>query len=213
MTNISQKTFSIEGNIGSGKSTLLKLLHHEGIEVIPEPIEIWKNIKTPDGKNILGHYYDDDRNTYLFQTIAGITRAEVLNEFNSDIPLRICERSLYSDRIFGKVCLSSGKMRDIEKECYSYFMEWMYKKFEPNIAGIIYVKCDPDICIKRIGMRGRTEESGIDIEYLLKLHESHEEWLADYPKDKLLVIDGNQDNTDQRNEIIKNMVYNFIGLK
>ena len=205
------KLYAIEGNIGSGKSSLLELLSHENIAIIPEPIEIWKTIKTSDGKNVLGHYYEDDRNTYLFQTMAGITRMELFQDSAGTDKIRISERSLFSDRIFGKVCLESGKMRDIEKECYTYFMNWLTKRFEPDIAGIIYLQCDPEICYERILKRGRPEEEGISFEYLCELHKSHEEWIRGHPN--VLVINGNEECTQTRNDIVKNMIYNFIGAK
>ena len=205
--------YTIEGNIGSGKSSLLELLQHDSISIIPEPIEIWKTIQTPDGKNILGHYYEDDINTYLFQTMAGITRMELFQDSaKMTTPIRISERSLFSDRIFGKVCLASGKMRAIEKECYSYFMNWLNKRFEPDIKGIIYLQCDPTICYERILKRGRPEEAGISYEYLVDLHESHEEWIRSYTDDKVLIINGNEECSEQRNKIITSLIYNFIGL-
>jgi|LakMenEpi02Apr12_1017379.scaffolds.fasta_scaffold01472_3 deoxyadenosine/deoxycytidine kinase len=203
------KLFVIEGNIGSGKSTLLGLLHNENISIIPEPLEIWKTIKTADGKNVLGHYYEDDKNTYLFQTIAGITRMELFQDIAG--PIRISERSLYSDQIFGKVCLASGKMRDIEKECYTYFMNWLTKRFEPDIAGIIYLQCEPSICYDRILKRGRPEETGISYDYLQKLHESHEECIL--KKDNVLILNGNEACSAERDAKFKAMIYSFIGLQ
>ena len=48
---------SIEGNIGSGKSTLLELFKkNEQFIFLPEPVNIWNQIKDTSGKTILENY-------------------------------------------------------------------------------------------------------------------------------------------------------------
>ena len=41
--------------------------------------------------------------------------------------------------------------------------------------------------------RSRSSEGVIPLEYLIDLHNKHEEWLMNLPKDKVLVLDGNKD--------------------
>ena len=70
---------AIEGNIGAGKSTLLRYIreHYPKIVLIDEPVDIWETMKTPDGKNIIQHFYGDmKRWAYTFQNTALLTRIE-----------------------------------------------------------------------------------------------------------------------------------------
>ena len=53
---------SVEGNIGVGKSTFIDILRTKwdcegGCEVVPEPVDLWKNLTNSDGKNILQTFY------------------------------------------------------------------------------------------------------------------------------------------------------------
>ena len=62
--------------------------------------------------------------------------------------------------------------------------------------GIIYVKTDPEICQKRIGIRSREGET-IPLEYSVKCHNYHENWINNSLCDTL-ILDGN-------NEFIENI--------
>lgn len=201
MTN---KWFIIEGNIGSGKSTLLKILENlEEVEVIQEPVDKWLEIKDNNGKNLLQYFYDDmDRYSYMFQSMVFKTRVEALDKPQKKM-FRFSERSIWTDRfVFGKMCVEDGKMNPIESACYKYWFNFLEEKFKPEPDGIIYVKCSPEKCLERIENRGRSEENKIPLEYLINLHQKHEEWFYNNEnKTPVLIIDNEQDNN--WNEIIK----------
>jgi deoxyadenosine/deoxycytidine kinase len=170
-----KKTYIIEGNIGSGKSTILDILEKmPDIECIPEPVELWKSFKSPDGVNLLHHLYlDKEKYIYLFQSIVCMTHAERLEAIHKK-DIRIVERSMLSIKnIFIKACT----MSPLEMDCFMYWFEWLSKKFEPQIDGIIYIRSSPEVCATRIQNRARAEETSIDIDYLHLLHKYHEEWL------------------------------------
>lgn len=65
------------------------------------------------------------------------------------------------------------------------------------LAGIIYLKCDPAVCNRRIKKRNRSEETGIPFEYLELLHRKHEEWLTgvETNSERVLVLDVSEDLT------------------
>lgn len=42
------------------------------------------------------------------------------------------------------------------------------------LSGIIYLKCEPEICMERIKKRNRKGEESIPLEYLRKVHDRHE---------------------------------------
>ena len=70
----------------------------------------------------------------------------------------------------------------------------IYKEmsWEPEV--VIYVRTDPDVCMKRIKTRSRDCESKISMAYLQNLHDKYEQLAHDVkhkPNVKLYVIDGN----------------------
>ena len=80
------KIIFVEGNIGSGKSTFLDMVskHVEGAKVVYEPLDVWKAYTDENGKNILHHFYEDQkRYAYTFQTIAFLSRVERLREIKN----------------------------------------------------------------------------------------------------------------------------------
>ena len=206
---MSKKRFIIEGNIGSGKTTLInKLKQNPKFEVFEEPVNIWLDIKGDDNKNLLGLFYEDPhRYAYLFQTMVFKTRLQ-----STDKPqikdVRFSERSVWTDKyVFGKSCIESGKMNTLETNCYNSWFDWLEEKFNPVPDGIIYVKTSAEKCLERIKIRSRSEEDTIPLDYLKELDNRHNEWLCNWNKTPVLVIDNEEDN--QWEEILEK-VKNFV---
>ena len=67
MENMAHCMIYIEGNIGAGKSTFLELFKEYLVQnlpdssVLPEPVKAWENMQDSNGKNILQHYYEDQK--------------------------------------------------------------------------------------------------------------------------------------------------------
>ena len=57
------------------------------------------------------------------------------------------------------------------------------------LKAIIYLRCSPELCLKRIKQRNREGEEGIPLAYLRKVHERHEEWLKTLKNIPILIID------------------------
>ena len=190
------KWFIVEGNIGSGKTTLLeKLESYKDFEVIREPVDLWLKIKGSDGKNLLQEFYEDPtRYAYLFQTMVFKTRLQALEQEQLK-STRFSERSIWTDRyVFGKSCIDSQKMNDLEINCYHFWFDWLEEKFFKKPDGIIYLRCSPEKCLERMNERGRNEESGVPLEYLKELHTNHENWFEQHNNLPILVIDNELDN-------------------
>jgi thymidine kinase len=186
----------VEGNIGSGKTTCLdKLESNENFEVIREPVDLWLKIKGSDGKNLLHEFYEEtERYAYLFQTMVFKTRLQSIDHEQTK-PGRVCERSIWTDRhVFGKSCIESGKMNELETNCYKFWFDWLEEKFYEKPHAIIYLKCSPEKCYARMHQRARHEEGGVPLEYLQELHEHHETWIANWTKTPVLVIDNDEDD-------------------
>ena len=101
-------TFCVEGNISVGKTTFLQRIANETIElrdlveIVPEPIAKWQDVG-PEHFNILDAFYaEPERYAYTFQNYVFVTRVMQEKESASGIkPLRLMERSVFSDRMVG----------------------------------------------------------------------------------------------------------------
>jgi deoxyadenosine/deoxycytidine kinase len=208
------RIISIEGNIGSGKSTLiknLKELNLENIIFLPEPVEEWNKIKDTNGKTIIEKYYEDQKKyAFSFQMMAYISRLKQIQDNINENNIIITERCLYTDKeIFAKMLHDSGLIEDIE---YSIYLCW-FEHFiaDAKINHFIYIKSDPDICSNRINLRNRKGEESIPLEYLIKCHKYHENWLNN--KKEVLFLNGNEEYSDKIPEEWLNLIKNFIKIE
>ena len=81
---------------------------------------------------------------------------------------------------------NSGNMKESE---YLVLSEWFnFLVSSPQMAmnfkvdQIIYLRTDPEIVYERIKNRNRLEENTIPLQYLIELHNLHEEWLVHQTK-------------------------------
>lgn len=193
-----KKWYIIEGNIGSGKTTLInKLKTIQSCEVIEEPVDVWLSIKDENDKNLLGLFYDDpNKYAYIFQSMVFTSRLKTLDK-PQDKLFRFSERSIWTDKyIFGKSCIESGKINHLESHCYNIWFNWLEDKFAPKPDGIIYVKTSPEKCLERIKTRSRSEEDSIPLDYLIDLHKRHDEWLCNWNKTPVLILNNDEDCDD-----------------
>ncbi|XP_008303809.1 deoxyguanosine kinase, mitochondrial isoform X1 [Stegastes partitus] len=197
------KRVSVEGNIAVGKSTFAKLLQSacSDWEVMAEPIDKWQNIKSETSKgsdappqstvsNLLQMMYQDpQRWSYTFQTYSCMSRlrtqlqpppARLLNLEGT--PVQVYERSVYSDRyIFALNMFELGCINTTEWAVYQDWHSLLVEQFghQVELEGIIYLRAPPEKCMERLEKRGRTEEKGVQLDYLDKLHTQHERWLVE----------------------------------
>lgn len=195
--------FFIEGNIGAGKSTLLRNLEDavmfgsaDAHVVILEPVEEWCAMKDVYGTSIFEHFYADmPRNGFTFQIYILATRIKSILDVVKTYPDKVvfCERSFLTDiNIFAKGMRDSGTITDIEWRVFQHVHAFITSEINIAIDGVLYLRCDPDVCMQRIQVRGRGAEEAIEREYIQKLHDAHEDWYgaARLPK---MTIDGNRD--------------------
>lgn len=58
------------------------------------------------------------------------------------------------------------------------FLQGKFNCLKPS--AIIYVKASPETAMTRLQQRKRGEEKNVEIEYIKRLHETHEAWLGSY---------------------------------
>ena len=191
------KLYFVEGNIGTGKSTFLGMIEKcfpaEKVQVIYEPVDMWRNFTDKQGKNILDYFYSDPkRYAYIFQSIAFVSRAEKLKEIDTTKEYVFIERSIWSDRnIFAKNCYENQSMSDIEFLLYEKWFSWLEGELKDSVKdfSIIYLKSPSEVCLNRVNVRKRPEEQGILLDYLQQLERKHEEWLGGLDRDMVKILD------------------------
>ena len=163
----SKKIYALEGNIGSGKTTIMKIIsnHFKDVEFIEEPVKQWQNL---GGMNLLDSFYSDPKRWgFSFEFFSMLTKIEaLLKAAESDKPIIIIERSIFSNRVFMDLSKELGKLDTMEYcmliNTYNFYLAHVY----PQISGVIYLDTPVDECIKRITRRNRGEECTIEKSYL-----------------------------------------------
>jgi len=177
-------TLSVEGNISAGKSTFLKILESQGVnqhmQVVPEPVDKWQSVG--DGKvNLLMEFYrEPTRYAYTFQNYVFLTRVmQERDSYTNSQMCRLLERSVFSDRmVFVRAVHAAKFMSDTELAIYDSWFTPVLNTM-PTIVpnGFIYLRAGPQTCHRRMLKRARSEEGGVQLDYLQELHERHEDWL------------------------------------
>ncbi|KAK9812880.1 hypothetical protein WJX72_005140 [[Myrmecia] bisecta] len=179
-------TVAVEGNISAGKSSFLKMLNdarlnmQEEIEVVPEPVSKWQSAGE-QGFNVLEAFYNEpERYAYTFQNYVFVTRMMQERETRQcKQDIRLLERSVFSDRmVFVRAVHEANWMTDMELNIYDSWFEPIIAS-QPSLVpdGFIYLRADPDTCLRRMHLRSRSEEASVSMEYLEGLHEKHESWM------------------------------------
>ena len=181
----------IEGNIGAGKTTVGKNIAASGeFGFIEEPTAVWQE---GYASNMLELFYSDTKRwAFTFQICAFVTRAKTWNEVwkHTDQNRVILERSIFCDRhVFAKNCYQTGLFTEAEYQLYCGMWDFMVSEFAAEPDYILYLRTPAEVCLERIAARGREEETGIPLDYLLQLEVLHDEWLCDNPK--TILLDGN----------------------
>ena len=131
--------------------------------------------------NVLNLMYSEpDKYSFLFQMVASITKVEELVEKEIE-GVKLVERSLQAQQACFIPLLYENKAISLEtKEVLDRTIELLLS-YMPGVKPdlIIYLHTTPQATMKRIITRGRPEESGIEIEYLARLHQKYEGWLRD----------------------------------
>ena len=189
---------TIEGNIGVGKSTFIDIIKQNILdsEIVPEPVDMWKERIDTDGQNILQKFYQDvPRWAYSFQNLACISRMTKIEDSisKSNAKYIFLDRSLDTDKyIFEQMLYDTKQISEIEHQMYNLWCDFYYKYVRSKLENVtVYLKCSPEIALERIKKRGRVEEKDISIEYLTQIHNYHEKWLGS--KSNVLIIDCNKD--------------------
>lgn len=188
MTDSSKSLFvAVAGNIGAGKSSLTRLLAERfGWNPYFESVD--DNPYLPD------FYGDMSRWSFHLQIYFLANRFKHHKRMTESGESVIQDRSIYEDaEIFARNLHDIGKMDDRDYTNYASLFQVMtdYLK-SPDL--MIYLRASIDTLVQQISRRGRSFEQGIQREYLEQLNKHYEDWITNYRRGPLLIIES--DNLD-----------------
>ncbi len=191
---------AIAGNIGSGKTTLAGLLSkHYGWEAHYEDV---------DTNPYLNNFYEDMmRWSFNLQIYFLNSRFRQVVEIRKKDKTVIQDRTIYEDAyIFAPNLHSMGLMSSRDFNNYSSLFDLMSSFLQPPDL-LIYLKASVPTLVSQIQKRGREYENSIRLDYLKKLNERYENWIAGYDLGKLLIINVDEIKFDESQKHLGKVVH------
>ncbi len=178
---MSKRFIAVAGNVGVGKSTLTSLMAEQlGWEPFFEAV---------DDNPYLADFYQDMRQWSFHSQVFFLSRRlrhhhELLKHPNSVIQ----DRSVYEDaEIFARNLYEQGSMEERDYRSYRELYQIMCDLVPPPDL-VIYLQADVETLLRRIRLRGRDYEQGIDPAYLQRLNRLYDEWIDSFALSPVLTI-------------------------
>ncbi|XP_025937634.1 deoxyguanosine kinase, mitochondrial isoform X2 [Apteryx rowi] len=106
--------------------------------------------------------------------------------------------------VFAKNLFEAGHLNPLEWTIYQDWHTFLLQELGDRVAlhGFLYLQAAPEKCLERLHRRARSEEKGVQLDYLQQLHAQHESWLVEKTTEvhfanlrsaSVLVLDVNQD--------------------
>ena len=175
---------AVAGNIGSGKTTLTSMLarhyswdaEYEAVDYNPYLADFYKDMER--WAFPLQVYFLNSRfrqNTHIAKSTAPV----------------IQDRTIYEDAYIFAANLYKSKL--LSERDYQTYLNLFHSMLEyakaPDL--LIYLRAGIPKLLQQIRKRGRHYEKAISPDYLLNLNAHYEEWIAGYNPERLLVVDVN----------------------
>jgi len=195
----------VAGNIGAGKTTLTELLSKH-YKWIPQFEDVDHN------PYLMDFYEDMPRWSFNLQIYFLNTRLNHLLEIQRGTETVIQDRTIYEDaHIFAPNLHEMGLMSKRDFDNYYYFFQTLKSMVQPPDL-LIYLKASVPALVGQIQKRGREYEENIRLDYLKKLNELYNKWIADYKEGPLLVIDVDKNNFDENEEHLGEVINKVDGM-
>jgi len=173
---------AIAGNIGAGKTTLTTLLSQH-LKMEPHYESVDENPYLED------FYHEMERWSFHLQVYFLNSRFRQILEIKKENKDIIQDRTIYEDRfIFAANLHAMGLMSERDFNNYASLFDLMELIVTPPDL-LIYLKASIPTLVRNIHSRGRDYEKSINIDYLSNLNNRYNNWIDNYDKGKLLVIE------------------------
>lgn len=203
---------SVIANIAAGKTSATQLLSQLSANVllVPEPVEKWRE------SGLLDKFYKNKKKHALeMQWNAVKTRYnEVRNVLSVAKPQEIVliDGHMLTDRhVFVRALFEEGNMTVDDKETYEKFFDNEIQREPEKDEFFLYLRCSPEECLNRSKIRARSEESGLELDYLERLHKNLEDFVERPEiKKKTIIVDVNCKNVGETLLTLQNTVNQLI---
>jgi deoxyadenosine/deoxycytidine kinase len=177
-----QKKFvAVAGNIGVGKSTLVAMLCERlGWQPFYEPVS-----ENP----YLADFYQDMRAWAFHSQIFFLTKRLRSHRQLAEHPTSVIQdRSVYEDaQVFARNLFLQGHLNERDWATYGELYT-VLTEFLPPPDLVLYLRASVGTLEKRITLRGRDYERQIAPEYLARLNELYESWIAGFSLCPILTV-------------------------
>lgn len=180
--------------MGSGKSSLVKFLCHRYPTIRPF---YERNEENP----YLADFYGDMARWAFHSQVYFLTlKFQTHQHLERETRTVIQDRTIYEDaEIFAENLHRQGILTGRDYAAYRKLYETIVANLNPPDL-LIYLKTNVRTAKKRITMRGRKFEAGVDTEYLKGLNALYRRWIAGYKHSPVLTIDA--DRLDFLNDLV-----------
>jgi deoxyadenosine/deoxycytidine kinase len=177
----SRRYLAVAGNIGAGKSSIVDFLSQRyEIEPFFEP-----NEANPYLEDFYGNM---ERWSFHSQVYFLTAKFKLHKELDASPQNVIQDRTIWEDaEIFAENLYQQDTMSERDYQTYRKLYTAIQDQIRPPDL-MIYLRCPVSTVKKRIAMRGREMEQDIPTEYLERLHDLYESWIADYSLSPLVIL-------------------------
>jgi deoxyadenosine/deoxycytidine kinase len=191
--NKKPKHIAIAGNIGAGKTTLTEQLSKH-YKWIPQFEDV-------DHNPYLNDFYEDmPRWSFALQIFFLNSRLNQLLDIHRGTETVIQDRTIYEDaHIFAPNLHEMGLMSKRDFSNYFTFFETLKSMVQPPDL-LIYIQSTVPNLVGQIQKRGREYEENIRLDYLKRLNEYYNKWIANYKEGPLLIINGDENKFGEKEE-------------
>ncbi len=192
----------IDGVVGAGKSTLAEKVSSK------LNIPVFYELQNEETNTLLEEFYKDKKRwSFTLQIHFLNERFRMIKEIHKNGG-GILDRSIFGDRIFASMLHEDGYMTSEEFNTYSTLLDNMLEHSK-NPTLLVYIDCDLETAVERIGVRGRQMEQSVDEVYWKRLNEKYTNWYNEYNVSKKISINAKSyhpNNEKDIDEIISKIV-------
>jgi deoxyadenosine/deoxycytidine kinase len=189
----------VEGPIGVGKTSLVELLasRFEGVKIL-------EDVQNP----FLEPFYRGKEGAafqvQLFFLLSRHQQHVELSQMDLFTRFVVSDYTMPKDRIFARMNLDDEEFRLYDR-LYRLLTARLPK---PDL--VIYLEASIEMCMRRIRMRGRDFERGIDPAYLQKLKDAYNAFFFRYSETPLLVVNTDEIDFVNKAEDFENLIQQIV---
>ena len=192
---LAARHIAVEGPIGVGKTSLVELLasRFEGVKILED---VANPFLEPFYRGKEGAAFQ----VQLFFLLSRHQQHLELAQMELFTRLVVSDYTMPKDRIFARMNLDDEEFRLYDR-LYRLLTARLPK---PDL--VIYLEASVETCMKRIRMRGREYERGLDPEYLQKLKDAYNAFFFRYSETPLLVVNTDEIDFVNKAEDFENLI-------